>query len=251
MVLKRLGLLQLLLEDALECDGISSELGDTLPELLNSHLLLVEVEAERGLIVDVCTLGDVQAGGRGSIQLLGHLVGGVVEILEEVGGDGQVVATSELCNLTDVAEGSTHDDGLVAVLLVVVEDGLNALDTRVFSGSKVLLHGGLVPIENAADEGRDEESASLGGSDGLNQGEHEGQVAVDAFLLENLCSLDTFPCGGDLDQNTRLVDANLLVELKRSLARYQQSEILTYVDNVVGLVDGALGVKAEGSIDFC
>lgn len=33
--------------------------------------------------------------------------------------------------MTYVAERSTHDDGLVAVLLVVVEDLLDGLDTRV------------------------------------------------------------------------------------------------------------------------
>ena len=32
---------------------------------------------------------------------------------------------------TYVTEGSTHDDGLVAVLLVVVEDLLDGLNTRV------------------------------------------------------------------------------------------------------------------------
>ena len=34
--------------------------------------------------------------------------------------------------LTYVTEGGTHDDGLVPVLLVVVEDTLDRLDTRVF-----------------------------------------------------------------------------------------------------------------------
>lgn len=50
---------------------------------------------------------------------------------------------------TYVTERSTHDDGLVAVLLVVVEDLLNGLDTGILLigvvGSGLVL---LVPVEN-------------------------------------------------------------------------------------------------------
>lgn len=45
--------LNLLAQDVLERVGISSELGDTLTELLDCHLVLVEVEAEFALAVDV------------------------------------------------------------------------------------------------------------------------------------------------------------------------------------------------------
>ena len=44
---------KLLAEDPLECNGVSSELGNTFAELLHSHLILVEAEAKRRLIVDV------------------------------------------------------------------------------------------------------------------------------------------------------------------------------------------------------
>ena len=50
---------------------------------------------------------------------------------------------------TDVTEGSTHDDGLVVVLLVVVEDLLDSLDTRVLLvgvvGAGLVL---LVPVKD-------------------------------------------------------------------------------------------------------
>ena len=36
--------------------------------------------------------------------------------------DGEVVAASQTQDLSSVAEGSSHDDGLVAKLLVVVVD---------------------------------------------------------------------------------------------------------------------------------
>lgn len=78
-------LLDLGLDDILEGDGISGELGDTLSELLNSHLVLVEVEAESGLVVDVSLLLKVEGSGAGSVELLGDGSVGVEELLKEVG----------------------------------------------------------------------------------------------------------------------------------------------------------------------
>lgn len=129
-------------------------------------------------------------------------------------GDGEVVAASELSDLTSVAERGTHDDGLVAVLLVVVEDGLDGGDTGVFLLGVVLLGGGLEPVEDAADEGGDEVGTGLGGADGLDGREHEGQVAVNAVVaLEDLGGLDALPGGGDLDEDAVLLDTLLLVQL--------------------------------------
>jgi hypothetical protein len=79
-----LGLLNLLLQDALQCDGISSELADTFAQLLDGHLLLVEVKAEQGLVVDVALPLDVEAAGLRRVELLGYGGGGVVQVLEEV-----------------------------------------------------------------------------------------------------------------------------------------------------------------------
>lgn len=85
--------------------------------------------------------------------------------------DSEVVAASELRDLASVTEGSAHDDSLVTELLVVVVDVLDRLDTRVLRRSVLLVVGGLVPVEDTADEGRNEESASLSGSDGLDDRE--------------------------------------------------------------------------------
>ena len=50
--------------------------------------------------------------------------------------------------MTHVTEGRAHDDGLVAVRLVVVEDLLDGLDTGVLS-TRVRLAGlRLVPVKN-------------------------------------------------------------------------------------------------------
>jgi hypothetical protein len=101
------------------------------------------------------------------------------------------------------------------VLLVVVEDGLDALDTGVLLLGVLLLGRCLEPVKNAADEGGDEESTGLSSSDGLDEREHEGEVGVDAVLgLEDLGGLDTFPGGSDLDENAVLLDALLLVQLR-------------------------------------
>jgi hypothetical protein len=78
-------LLELGLDDALEGDGVGSELADALAELLDGHLVLVEVEAEHGLAVDVRLLLEIERAGGGGIELLGDGGIRVEEVLEEVG----------------------------------------------------------------------------------------------------------------------------------------------------------------------
>lgn len=101
------------------------------------------------------------------------------------------------------------------MLLVVVENGLDRLDTRVLFLLVLLLCSCLEPVEDAADEGGNEESTGLGGGNGLYLGEEESQVAVDlVLLLEDLHGLDTLVGGGNLDEDAGLVNAQLLVELR-------------------------------------
>jgi len=175
-------------------------------------------------------------------------------LLEKVGGNGEVVAAGELGDLADVAEGGAHDDGLVVVLLVVVEDLDDGLDTGVVLGGVLLLGVGLVPVEDTADEGRDEVGTGLGGGDGLGQGEHEGQVAVDAVLaLELVGGLDALPGGSELDEDARLVNAGLLVELvvlSVLCTIVRVVAVLTYVDDAKSLLDGDVLVKGETGIDL-
>lgn len=129
-------------------------------------------------------------------------------------GDSEVVTSGELGDLTGVSEGGTHDDGLVAVLLVVVEDGLDRLDTGVLLLGVLLLGVGLEPVQDTANERRDQEGTGLSGSDGLGQAEHERQVGVNTVVaLQDLGGLDALPCRGDLDQDTVLGDTRRLVEL--------------------------------------
>jgi hypothetical protein len=251
--LRNLSLLDLLAEDLLEGDGVSGELADALGELVDGHGVLVEVETEEGLVLEVALLLDVELGDVLSLELLGNRVGAVVELLKEVGGDGEVVAASELGDLTDVAEGGAHDNGLVAELLVVVEDLNDGLDTGVVGGVVLLLGVGLVPVEDTADEGRDEVGTGLGGGDGLGKGEHEGQVAVDAVLGGKLVGgLDTLPGRGELDENTLLVNAGLLVELIFLLVLVYifLARAITYVDDAESLLDGDLLVEGEAGVNL-
>jgi hypothetical protein len=111
--------LNLRLKDILESHSISSKLADTLPQLLNCHLVLVEVEAEIGFVIDVCLLLEVEGAGCRSVELLGNGVAGAHELFEEIGlvlsvwgpemvretyGDGQVIAAGQLCDLTNASE---------------------------------------------------------------------------------------------------------------------------------------------------
>lgn len=263
-------LLNLLPYDVLERDRVRSELGDALSQLLDGHLVLVEVEAERRLVIDVALLLNVEVGGVARVELLRHVVLGVVQLLEEVWlclesvsahlarhaawtyRDGQVVATGQLGDLADVPERGAHDDGLVAELLVVVEDALHALDAGVLVRRVLLLRRRLVPVEDTADEGGDEVRVGLGGGGGLDQREHEREVAVDAvLLLENLGCLDALPRGSNLDQDAVLRDAFLLVQLpagQPSIRRPTGSG--SYVDDVEGLSDGLLGVEREARVNL-
>lgn len=92
MARKHLG--ELLLEDALEGDGVGSKLADTLAELLDGHLLLVEVEAEGGLVLDVGLALHVAGGSLGGVELLGDSLVAVVELLEQTGLDIVLVKNS-------------------------------------------------------------------------------------------------------------------------------------------------------------
>jgi hypothetical protein len=127
-------------------------------------------------------------------------------------GNGKIIATSQLSDFTNVSERCTHNNGLVTEFLVVIVDGLDGCNTWIF-GTRIGLSGlGLVPIQDTADEGRDEESTSFSSSDGLGLGEQESEVGVDAVVaLQNTSCLNTFPGRCDLNQDARLIDSEFFV----------------------------------------
>ncbi len=65
-------------QDAFERDCVSGELRDPFPQLLDRHLVFVEVEAVQRLVVEVVALGDVEGLGVLGVELLRYFLGGVV-----------------------------------------------------------------------------------------------------------------------------------------------------------------------------
>ena len=177
--------------------------------------------------------------GGGFVEHLGHRGGVLGELVEEVRGDGQEVATAEGLDLAAVTEGGAHDFGLDAVTLVVGEDATDGLDARVVGARgggfvPVGALGLLVPVVDAADERRDQLDLGVGAGDGLGEREEEGQIAADAFLFELGGGLDAFPGGGHLDEDALLGDAGGLIES----------------DELAGLGDGGGLVEGEAGVDF-
>lgn len=129
-------------------------------------------------------------------------------------------AASQPCATTAARAGvqGTRRQDALAVLLVVVENLGDRDDSGVLRSLVGLAGLGLVPVHDAADEGRDEGDASLGAGDGLAKAEEEGEVAVDVeLLLEVASGLDALPGRGNLDEDAVLGDANRLVESDEGL----------------------------------
>lgn len=94
----------------------------------------------------------------------------------------EVITSRKLGDFSLISETGAHYNGLVPVFLVVVENGLHALDTRVLLRGIVLLVGSLVPVENPAHKWRDEVGTSFSSGNGLRKRKHECQVAIDSVL---------------------------------------------------------------------
>ena len=122
------------------------------------------------------------------------------------------------------------------MLLVVVEDLLNGLDSRVSLTRVILvLVVSLVPVQDSTNEGGDQGDLGLSTSDGLAETEQEGKVAVDVLLLLEVSSgLDTSVGRSNLDKNSVLVDTDGLVEC----------------DKLLSLGDGGLGVKRKRGVNL-
>ena len=126
----------------------------------------------------------------------------------------QIITSSQLRDLTDVPEARTHNNSVVPVLLVVVVNSLDALDTGIVFLSVLFLGIGFVPVKDATNEGRNQECAGLGTGNGLDLGEQQRQIAVNLVLrLEDVGSFDAFVCRRNLDEDAGLVNTLFLVKL--------------------------------------
>lgn len=109
------------------------------------------------------------------------------------------------------------------------------MNTGVLRGGVGLTSGGLEPIEDTANKGGDESGLGLGSSNGLDKGEKQSQVNVDAVLgLKLTGSLDTLPGRGNLDENSVLLNTLGLVK----------------INDLKGLLDGGILVKGDASINL-
>jgi hypothetical protein len=110
------------------------------------------------------------------------------------------------------------------VLFVVVEDLADGLDTRVVlvlvSRSRLVL---LVPVQNTADEGRDEGHICLSARNSLAEAEQESEVTMDLVVtFEFTGSLNTLPGRSDFDENAFLGYTDGLVKLDQVLGLDQR-----------------------------
>ena len=70
-----------------------------------------------------------------------------------------------------------------------------------------------MPVQNTADEGRNEGDTGFGTSHSLTKTEQESEVTVDLFItLEFTGSLDTLPGRCDFNENAFLGNANGLIK---------------------------------------
>ena len=74
-------------------------------------------------------------------------------------------------------------------------------------------HASHVPVEDAADERRDEGGADRRGGNGLGETEQQRHVAVDALGLQDLRGLAALPGGRQLDEHAVMGHASCLVHL--------------------------------------
>mmetsp|Transcript_55277 Transcript_55277/g.131288 ORF Transcript_55277/g.131288 Transcript_55277/m.131288 type:complete len:336 (-) Transcript_55277:8-1015(-) len=208
--------------DVLDLDEVLGEVADAFRELLGRHCVLVHLPPEGVLVAG--DLRDVHLHGLLRVKTQRDIGGHAVHLEEQLRRDREAVAPREREDLPRGAERRPHDNGRVAVLLVVVVDLLDGEHAGVLLVGVLLLVRSLVPVEDTADEGRDEGRLRLGTCHRLVEVEEEGHVAGDPLLLQNACRLDALPGRRDLDQDPRLVDALLLVE-PDDLPRLVQSRL--------------------------
>ena len=145
----------------------------------------------------------LRRGGAGRLrrELRGQRALVVGELAQQLGRDGQPVAAGQRLDLAGVAERGAHHYRLDAIVLVIGVDRRDRGDAGIGLAGVRAAAGLDVPIEDAADERRDEERAGVGVGDRLGEREQQRHVAVDPLALQRRGGLRAFPGRGDLDQN--------------------------------------------------
>ena len=158
------------LEDIFKLDDILSESTDSSGKLFGGHRIFIHHPAE-SLFVHI-DLWNVHTSGGGSVKLLFDLVGAFAELVKKSRGDCQSVASAQVGDFSCVAEGRSHNDGVVSVLLVVVVDFGDRNHARVFGGrERINTLVLLVPVIDTPDEWGNKGCSGFGAGNGLCLGE--------------------------------------------------------------------------------
>lgn len=178
-------------------------------------MIFVKIKAESRLIVKVSSLLNIKGLGSISIKLLRNSISRRVKLFEKTGRNGQKVDTGKLLDFTRITERCAHDNCLIAKLLVVVEDALNRVDTRILrSLVRRLSSRSLVPIQDATNKGRNKSGTGFSSGNSLNERKEKSQVNVDSVLGFKLTSsLNTFIGRSNLNKDTFLRNPLLLIKI--------------------------------------
>ena len=227
-----------LLEDSfpdqfLELDSSIFKGPDSGREEVSRHFALVHLVPE-AFLTCVYVL-DVELGGLFFVESERNLSLALLHLIEQSRGNCQPVDSAKVLDLVSVPERSSHDDGLDVVGAVVVEnvshkDHSGVLERVLVSFSELLL----VPVEDSSDEGRNQEKFAVCTSYCLDKMENQGHVDLYVAFGQDLGCFDSFPGGGDFNQNSVRADSSLLVKS----------------DDSLGPSHGFIFVEAEGSIHF-
>ena len=147
--------------------------------------------------------------------------------------NGEQVATRQFDDLVDVAEAGAHHLGAIAIGLEVIEDLGHGDHARILrAGIALTARALLVPIKDAPHERGNQRDTGLGTGHRLGETEQQGEIAMNAILLETLGGADPLPGGGDLDQHPLTPDSGLFIK----------------TDQLMGLRHRGLGVVAQARV---
>ena len=121
------------------------------------------------------------------------------------------------------------------MLLVVFVDFADGNHARIFCRRVLFLVGvSFVPVEDTANKRRNQEDARFGASASLSEGEQQRQVTVDAFFFQLFSGANALPGGSQLDKNTIVADARVVIQL----------------DDALGFRDRRFSIIGEACIHF-
>src|SRR5215469_1273995 len=191
--------------------GVTVELADALRQLFGGHGVLV-VHPTKCFFVEVQPLF-LASLRRDRIEFTLEYPCGLFQLFEQLGTDREQIRSSEVHDLIHIAKAGPHHLRLIAEFFVVIVNACDGSDARILIrrnlGTAMLF---LIPIVDAANEGRNQRYFGFGARDRLGEAEQKRQIAVDAFFLENLSCPNTLPGAGDLDENAFACHALLIIQ---------------------------------------